>query len=333
VGNSPTDHILTRRTLVTTAAGSALALATHPASAQRCPSAPPARAKGPLVWQDMDQQELDEAYDQSVYAFNSQTVSERSIAADTAARGRLGAPLVAAYGTLQIERVLVDRTNRANAPILMFFHGGAWFEGVARYAGIAEVAVKAGAHFADVDFNSVNDTGGDLFTLADQCRRAVAFAYRNAASFGGDPNRLYLVGFSSGAHLAACVLATDWTREGLPTDIVKGALLGSGMYDLKAVRLSNRSSYVKFTDEMEEALSPQRHLDLLRTPITLTYGTLDTPEFQRQSRQFALALQVAGKPTRVVVGPGYNHFEMLETLRNPYGIMGRASLEMMNLAV
>ena len=61
------------------------------------------------------------------------------------------------------------------------------------------------------------------------------------------------------------------------------------------------------------------------------YGT-STPEFQRQSRQFALALQVAGKPARVVVGPGYNHFEMLETLRNPYGIMGRAALEMMNLA-
>jgi arylformamidase len=280
----------------------------------------------------MDQQELDEAYDPSVYAFNNQTVSRRGTVADIAARQRLGAPLVGQYGVPQIERVLVYRTARANSPILMFFHGGDWFRGIADFAGIAEVAVNAGALFADVDFSSVNDTDGDLFKLADQCRRAVAFVYRNAASFGGDPDRIYLAGFSSGAHLAACVLTTDWTREGLPADIVKGALLGSGIYDLKAIRLSTRSSRVKFSDEMEDALSPQRHVDMIRTPITLTYGTLDTPEFQRQSREFSFALQLAGKPARVVVGGGYNHLEMLETLRNPYGIMGRAALEMMNLA-
>jgi arylformamidase len=324
---------LTRRAVVASATAGTLAFAVDPASAQRCPASPPSRAKGPLVFRDMDQQDLDEAYDQSVHAFNSQTVNQRGIAADIAARQRLGAPLPAAYGTLQIERVLVYRTNRVNAPILMFFHGDTWFEGVARFAGIAEVAVKAGAHFADVDFNTVNDVGGDLTTLADQCRRAVAFVYRNAESFGGDPNRIYLAGFSSGAHLAACVLTTDWARESLPADIVKGALLGSGIYDLEAVRLSTRSSAVKFTDEMVEALSPQRHADMIRTPLTLAYGGLDSPEFLRQTRQFALALQVAGKPARVVVGGGYNHLEMLETMRNPYGIMGRAMLEMMNLAV
>lgn len=322
---------LTRRAVVAGTAG-ALAFAANPASAQRCPSTPPPRTKGPLVLRDMDQQELDEAYDQSVYAFNSQTVNQRGIAADIAARQRLGAPTVGSYGTLQIERVLVYRTNRENAPILMFIHGDAWNEGVARFAGIAEVAVKAGAHFADVDFNNVNDVNGDLFRPADQCRRAVAFVYRNAASFGGDPNRIYLVGFSSGAHLAACVLTTDWAREGLPADIIKGALLGSGIYDLEAVRRSSLSRFVKFTDDMEDALSPQRHVDMLRTPLTLTYGSLDSPEFQRQSRQFALALQVAGRPPRVLVGAGYNHLEMLETLRNPYGINGRIMLEMMRLA-
>ena len=55
----------------------------------------------------------------------------------------------------------------------------------------------------------------------------------------------------------------DWRKEGLPVDILKGAALGSGMYDLKPVRLSKRSKYVKFTDEMEQALSAQRHLDKL----------------------------------------------------------------------
>jgi arylformamidase len=280
----------------------------------------------------MDQQELDESFDPSLSAFNSQIVNQRSTAVDIAARGRLGGPLVAPYGTLQIERVLVYRTRSANGPILMYFHDGNWSLGVARYAGIAEVAVKAGAHFVDVDLYGVNDVGGDLTTLVEQCRRAVAHVYRNANNFGGDPNRLYLAGFGSGAHLAACVLTTDWAREGLPADIVKGAFLGSGIYDLKPVRLASRFSAIKFTDEIEDALSPQAHVDMLRTPLTLTYGTLDTPEYQRQSRQFAFALQLAGRAPRIVIGNGYNHFEMLETLRNPYGINGRAVLEMMSLA-
>ena len=75
-------------------------------------------------------------------------------------------------------------------------------------------------------------------------------------SFGGDSNRLYLTSHSSGSHLGGCVVTHDWRKENLPLDILKGATLGSGMYDLKPVRLSKRSKYVKFTDEMEEALEP-----------------------------------------------------------------------------
>jgi arylformamidase len=103
------------------------------------------------------------------------------------------------------------------------------------------------------------------------------------------------------------------------------------MYDLKAPRLSRRSEYVKFTDEIEQALSPQRHLDLLQAPVTLVYGTLETPEFQRQSRDFAGAARAAGKPVELIVCEGYNHFEVLETLGNPYGFMGRAALALMKL--
>jgi arylformamidase len=84
---------------------------------------------------------------------------------------------------------------------------------------------------------------------------------------------------------------------------------------------------------MEDALSAQRHLDRIRPPLILTYGTLETPEFQRQSRDFAAALTAVGKPVQLLVGQGYNHFETQETLANPYGFMGRAALEMMNLAV
>ena len=100
---------------------------------------------------------------------------------------------------------------------------------------------------------------------------------------------------------------------------------------MKPVRLSARSRYVKFTDEMEQALSSQRHLDKLNCPLIVSYGTLETPEFQRQSRDFATAVKAAGKPVQLLVGEGYNHFEMFETLANPYGLLGHAVLEQMKL--
>ncbi len=325
------DGSITRRALVAGAAAGTLAAATDPASAQRCPSPP--HVKGPPVWLDLDKQELDDAYDQSVYAFNQPNIGERRAANNEKVLSIIGPPERATYGSAEIEKLDIYKTRRPNAPIIAYIHGGAWRGGrSAQNAYIAEPFVKAGAHFVAIDFNNVIETGGDLFPMVDQCRRAVAWLYKNAASFGGDARQLYLSGHSSGGHLGGCVVVTDWAKVGLPPDILKGALLGSGMYDLKAVRLSKRNSYVKFTDEMEEALSAQRHLDRLNTPLVLTYGTLETPEFQRQSRDFYAAVKAAGKPVQLLVGRGYNHFETQETLANPYGFMGRAAMEMMKLA-
>jgi arylformamidase len=103
------------------------------------------------------------------------------------------------------------------------------------------------------------------------------------------------------------------------------------MYDLKPVRLSKRSKYVTFTDAMENELSPIRHLDRLAPPLILSYGSYESPEFQRQSRDFAAAVKAAGKPVELLVGEAYNHFEMLETLGNPYGLLGRAVFKQIGL--
>ena len=128
------------------------------------------------------------------------------------------------------------------------------------------------------------------------------------------------------------LLTVDWPALGLPRDVIKGGVLACGMYDLKPVRLSKRSEYVKFTDEIEQELSAQRHIDRLHCPVTLIYGTQESPEFQRQSRDFAEAVRAAGKPVTLIRADHSNHFEIPETLGNPYGIFGRAVLEQMGLA-
>ncbi|HEY2530153.1 MAG TPA: alpha/beta hydrolase [Xanthobacteraceae bacterium] len=302
-----------------------------------------ARAKGPIVWLNMDQQELDDAYDQGVYAPNRDQLVKRRLANSAAARARLGAPQRFAYGPTPIEGLDLycarpagsaasAGAKGAKAPVAVFIHGGAWRNGEAsEYAYLAEPFVHAGAHFLILDFLTVDNAGGSLFPMVEQVRRAIAWLYRHADSFGGDRKRLHLISHSSGSHLAGCVVTHDWAKDELPADILKGATLSSGMYDLKPVRLSKRSKYVKFTDDMEHALSAMRHLDKLTTPLVLSYGTYETPEFQRQTRDFAAAVRTAGKPVELRVGEGYNHFEMLETLANPYGLLGRAALAQMHL--
>jgi arylformamidase len=323
---------LTRRALL--GAATAVLVTAGSAIAQQPPPAQSApRVKGPRVWLDMDQTELDAAYNQSVYAPNLQQIVKRYATNSEAVRARLGAPRRYAYGTTPVEGLDVYVTKRPSGPVNIFIHGGAWRVGLAKdYAFAAELFVRAGAHFVVPDFALVQDVGGSLMPMAEQVRRAVSWVHRNAQSFGGDPNRIYVSGHSSGGHLAGVILTTDWPKGfNLPLDTVKGGLFCSGMFDLKPVRLSARSGYVKFTDETEHAVSPQRHLDKLNAPVIVAYGTLETPEFQRQSRDFTAAVKAAGKPVQLLVADGYNHFEIIETLANPHGLLGRAVLEQMNL--
>ena len=301
------------------------------AFAQQSPVA--TKEKGPLVWLNMDQKELDDAYDQSKYAPNLQQIVKRYESNSNAMRARLGEPKRFNYGPTAIERLEVYSTKRPNAPIHIHIHGGAWRQRPAtEYAFPGEMLMNAGAHYVVPDFISVDETNGDLMPMVEHVRRAIAWTVRNAQSFGGDAERVYLSGFSSGAHLAGVALLTPWRTDfDLPDDVIKGAVLSSGMYDLKPVRLSARSKYVRFTDEMEEQLSTQRHLARINTPLVLAHGTYETPEFQRQTRDFAAALKAADKPVQYFVNENYNHFEMMETFANPYGLLGRAVLEQMQL--
>ena len=331
------DTRMTRRSLLCGALVTAVAAASSTALAQQMqnylPPGKMAKPKGPLVFLDYDKDEIDFAYDQAPWAPNAPEVSKRNAQKSAAALARLGPPRRLAYGPTDIEKLDIYITKRPNAPINIFLHGGAWRSGNAKGAAyMSETFVDAGAHFISVDFNNAPEVDGNVMIMAEQVRRAIAWVHKNAASFGGDPDRLYISGTSSGGHLAAVALTTDWQKDfGLPADTLKGGLCCSGMYDLYPVSLSARAGYVKFTPEMIEKLSPQRHLDKLVAPVIVAHGALETPEFQRQNREFAAAVKKAGKPVTFLIGEGYTHFEMFETRGNPYGLLGRAMLAQMKM--
>ena len=192
---------------------------------------------------------MDKAYQQSNYASNLEEVIARYKSASEAARQLLGEPRTYKYGNKAIETLDVFPASGTKAPIIIFIHGGAWRLGRAGdYAFPAPLFTAAGAHWITPDFDSVLDVNGDLMVLASQVRNAVAWVYRNAELFNGDKNRIYVCGHSSGAHLAAVCMTTDWESGfNLPQDFLKGGLCCSGMYDLEPVRLSSRSEYLNIT--------------------------------------------------------------------------------------
>jgi arylformamidase len=320
---------LTRRAAL--AAGASLLAA--PALAQpTCRFGPPEGTSGPPVWLGLDQAQLDAAYRQEDYQPHTDEVNGRLSALSFEVRLRRGYPERAEYGEGRWEGMDIYRADATGAPVFVFVHGGIWRYLNAQMSGFpAEMFMDRGAHFVALDFPPVNELGGDLGLMADAVRRGIAWVVRNAESFGGDPARVFVGGHSSGAHLAAVALTTDWTAYGLPTDALKGGLLMSGMYDLEPVRLSWRRSYIAFTDEMEDAMSPLRHLERVTMPVVVSYGTLETPEFIRQGKDFAAALGAAGRQVELVVGRDYFHQDIWETLGNPYGANGRAALALMGL--
>jgi arylformamidase len=255
-------------------------------------------------------------------------VIERYGSASGRARDTLGPPLCLAYGESAAETMDVYRAADA-APIHVFLHGGAWRSlSKTESAFPAPCFVAAGAHFVALDFGLLPAI--TLNEMVDQARRAIAWIFVNAAEmFGGDVGRIYVSGHSSGAHMAACLLTTAWAAYGLPEDVIKGGLCASGIYDLAPVRLSARNAYVKLDAAMTVALSPVQHIDYLRSPIIVAYAEHDSDEFKRQARDFHAALRCAPYSADLLVAASKNHFEIIETLAEPNGLLSRAALAQM----
>src|SRR5215510_12042829 len=148
---------MTRRMLLTTAAATTVL----PAMAEECRVGPPPHDKGPLVWMDYDQVELDAAYDQAQYAPLMGQNVKRQASLSEEVRARLGEPLRRQYGQTKVEELDIYRTKQPSAPVFVFIHGGAWLGNSAKNNGFpAELFVNAGVHYVALDFIDIKEAGG-----------------------------------------------------------------------------------------------------------------------------------------------------------------------------
>jgi arylformamidase len=283
------------------------------------------------VYRTYTQAELDAQYDQSSLVGDNAEYKKFKRSESERVRRELKARLDVAYGPSPAERLDIFEAEVSGAPTILFFHGGAWKGGHKDDVSyLAEGFVKAGANCVVVNFGLVPEV-----RLAEQVRQsaaAVAWVYRQARDFGGDPERVFVTGHSSGGHLTGMMIVTDWVRlHGLPANVVKGAAPFSGMYDLEPVQLSWRNDYLRLNVEEARTLSPIRHIPAQAMPLVIGYGSGELDEFKRQSRDFAAAWRERGYPCTEIELPGLNHFDVQRELGNAKGSVFPALLNMMGL--
>ena len=282
-------------------------------------------------WRTYSRRELDDQYNQQSLVPDNAPYKERKIELSARARVQLECILDVSYGPTRKETLDIFPAPRKGAPIQIFIHGGAWKSGNKDEVSYpAPVFHAAGATYVAVNFATVPEVL--IEEQVRQCRAAIAWVYRNAAGFGGDRERIYVCGHSSGGHVTGMMMVTDWEGAyGLPADIIKGAAPFSGMFDLDPVRHSWRNDYLRLDAERARALSAIHHIPEAPTSLVIGYGTGELPEFQRQSAAFAKAWAAAGKGCELIVLEGLNHFEVGAAFGDPESPLIAGILRQMGL--
>lgn len=270
-----------------------------------------------IVFLSYTQEELDKNYTQTSWALNSKQIIDRMKKRSTEFRDEVKTFSELSYGKSSIERFAFFKAKRKNAPLVIFIHGGAWKSGKAEdYSYVAKPFIDNNINVAILDFDSVEKNG--LEGMMSQIITATKWIYNNSNKLKINKEKIYVVGHSSGAHLGGVLLTTDWEKIGLPNNIIKGATLISGMYDMYPVRLSLRSKYLYLNDNIEENMSPIRHQIKSSPQIIISFGSLESDEFKRQSLDFYNYLKKQNIATELIVQQYFNHFEIMDDFGNPY---------------
>jgi arylformamidase len=232
-----------------------------------------------------------------------------------------------AYGPTPSETLDIFPAEKLCSPIHIFFHGGYWHSLTSRdFAFVAEGLVRNGITAVLVNYALCPSVNID--EIVRQSRAAVAWTYRNAEDFGGNPERISVSGHSAGGHLTGMLLSTDWGKKyGLPPNLIKGFLPVSGLFDLNPFPFSWLQPKLLLTSEQVLLNSPV-FLKPRHTPhVMVAVGADESHEFQRQSKNYTIFLQKHGVPAEYLSMPGKNHFNIIHDFLGDGGPLCKKIIE------
>ena len=284
------------------------------------------------VYRHYDQSALDAQYNnrQKVPGFEV-TIDQRKADGERARR-TLAPRLDVRYGPGAEDLLNVfPAAAPGPAPVLVFIHGGYWMAlGKDSTDYVALGLVPHGVAVVNIDYTLMPKVRMD--EVVQQARTAVAWTLANAASFGGDPHRVWVAGHSAGGHLSMAVAATDWaTQSGVPPGLAPaGGFSFSGLHDLEPIR----HCYLNDTLAMNDAEARRNSPILMSAPArgdwTLRVGDLEGPEYLRQASDLAAAWGSNGiRRVRVEVVSDADHFSIVAPLADPASALVGELLETM----
>jgi arylformamidase len=285
-----------------------------------------------LVYRYYDQAELERQLNARATVPDITPILARYASESARMRARLSCRLAVSYGASEPERLdIFPAATSELSPIFVFIHGGYWrLLESADSCFMAEHLTQAGACVV-----TVNYALAPFVTLAEitrQCRAAVTWVHGHAREFGGDPARIHVCGSSAGGHLAAMMLVPGWEADfGAPNNLVAGATLLSGLYDLEPVRLGHPNEWLKLSATDVAMLSPLLHMPQRAVPLVISYAPSETDEFKRQSETYMAAAIARGCPVRFIAMPDTNHYDIVFGLANRETPLANAVLETMGL--
>jgi arylformamidase len=233
-------------------------------------------------------------------------------------------------------------SSNALAPVLVFIHGGYWRSlDKADHSFIAPAFTAAGTcvvvpNYALCPAVTVPD-------IVLQMVKAMAWVHQHIQSYGGDPQRISVIGHSAGGHLAAMLLGVDWTKlaqtglpghgqtqaAALPANLLKSALSISGLFDLAPIQYTPfLQDDLRLTDEVVQKISPVHAPAPAQGRLLSVVGADESAEFIRQN---ALIQRAWGRQAVPVCEAllGLNHFSILAALCEPAHRLHQLALQLM----
>lgn len=264
-----------------------------------------------MLYRGFSQSELEREYSPSSMIGGDLTPYMDSYAALSArARAQMAVQEDLAYGVSPTQVLDFFPAKGAGAPLHVFVHGGYWQALSQRESAMMAPALIDAEHsIATLNYTLAPDARiGDM---VGECRDALLWLASHAETLGFDPSRITLSGHSAGAQLVSMVMAgsaNDLARVGLR---VRDVILISGVYDLEPISLTSANEPLQLTPVEVNDLSPIRNLPRPGPRYHVAVAERDTPEFVRQSRDYAELLRKAGHSVSFDLKRGMHHFDII----------------------
>jgi arylformamidase len=214
--------------------------------------------------------------------------------------------------------------------VLVYIHGGYWRSGSKDdNCNFAPAFVQRGATVVLVEYDLCPTV--TVTDIVRQTRASIGWVFRNIMRHSGNPSKLYVSGHSAGGHLTAMALAHDWEKEGLPRNLIKGAVATSGVYDLEMVMQISVNEQVRMTPEIAKENSPFLHPPLSPCPVLVAVGDAEPKGWQQMSEDYFKLCKERGLDCQYLVVPGANHYTMSEHLADANSPLTQAMFKQLGL--